>query len=277
MGIKNKIGEKKVKKLEKIYYMVRLVFQERMAYAKAMWFDIVSTLVSIFIYYFLWQIAFHERNELAKFTVTEMTTYVILSKVLASQFAGGINSHFALWIYEGTIGTELTRPVSIFMILATRRGGEFLFYVLFKALPIFLISFGLLQGAGPYSFLSFLLFLLSILISVGIMFYVEVLVGIGSFYTLTYHALGFTKRALMDLLSGGVVPLFLFPEVLEKVLNFLPFAGMVSIPINIFLGKYGIQTSLFYIALQCFWMIILYQIAHGCYKKSIRKVVVQGG
>lgn len=266
-----------MKKLEKVYYMVRLVFLEKLAYTKALWFDIVATLASVFIYHFLWQIVFKERNEMAGFTAVEMTTYVILSKTLASQFSGGINRYFAAWIYEGSIGTEMTRPVSLFTILASRRAGEFLFYIFFKAVPVLLIGFLALGGTGPAGTWNLLLFLLSVVLSIGIMFYLEMIVGMGSFYTLTQHALAYTKTALMDLLSGGVVPLFLFPDVMEKILNFLPFAGMVSIPVNIFLGKYTLKTSLFYIGIQCFWILFMYLAAHGCFLRVIKKVIVQGG
>lgn len=135
-----------MKKLEKFYYMARLVFMEKMAYTKAIWFDIISTVVSIVIYYFLWKMVFQERNELAGFTMAEMMTYVILSKVLASQFWGGINLTLAQWIYSGTIGSELIRPVSLFTSLFTRRMGEFCFYMLFKAIPVTIIGYFILGG-----------------------------------------------------------------------------------------------------------------------------------
>ena len=81
-----------------------MTFLEKMAYTKAVWFNTIGTLVSIFSYYFLWKVVFMGENELVGFTMGEMITYVILSKVLSSQFAGGINMQFAEWVYEGTIG-----------------------------------------------------------------------------------------------------------------------------------------------------------------------------
>lgn len=115
--------------MKKFYYLVRMTFLEKMAYTKAVWFNTIGTLVSIFSYYFLWKVVFMGENELVGFTMGEMITYVILSKVLSSQFAGGINMQFAEWVYEGTIGTELLRPVTLFYTLFARRSGEFAYFM----------------------------------------------------------------------------------------------------------------------------------------------------
>lgn len=263
--------------MRKIFFLIRLIFLEKMAYMKALWFDCFSTLISIFLYYFLWQIIFRDSQQISGYTFEEMTTYVILSKVLASQFYEGINRYFATWIYEGRIGSELLRPISLFTNLGTRRAGEFLFFVLFKALPVLVISYGFLNGTGPKDIVSFGFFLCNVILSVGILFFVEVLVGMMAFYTLTYYSIDFTKSALLDFLSGAVVPFFLFPESISKILNYLPFAGMVSIPINMFLGKYEVKEIINLLIIQLLWLLLFGGLTYLMYKISIRKVVVQGG
>ena len=63
--------------------------------------------------------------------------------------------------------------------------------------------------------------------------------------------------AVLSILSGGVVPLALFPEGVARVFGLLPFAGMVSVPLNIFLGKYRLEECMGYMGLQIFWCIIM--------------------
>ncbi|MFR0666759.1 MAG: hypothetical protein ACLSIF_08675 [Faecalimonas umbilicata] len=55
--------------MKKFYYLVRMTFLEKMAYTKAVWFNTIGTLVSIFSYYFLWKIVFMGENELVGFTM----------------------------------------------------------------------------------------------------------------------------------------------------------------------------------------------------------------
>lgn len=257
--------------------LMRMTFLEKLAYAKAAWFDIAGTMVSILIYYFLWKYVFMERNELNGYTMAQMTTYVILSRMLSSQFSGGINIPFAEWIYDGGIGMELLRPVTLFFTLSAKRLGEFLFFVLFKGLPVMIVSILILRGTGPAGGTEVLLFCVSTLLSLIIMFYIEFMVGIGSFYTLNSYGLRFTKAAVLSVLSGGIVPLFLFPKMLAQVLDLLPFAGMVSVPVQIFLGKYTYGQTTFYLLMQCAWAMIMGVFAHLLYHLAIRKVIVQGG
>ena len=73
------------------------------------------------------------------------------------------------------------------------------------------------------------------------------------------------------------MPIFFFPEAIVKVLDYMPFAGMVSVPVQIYMGKYGMAESVKYITLQIVWCILLFGFAKFFYAKSIRKVVVQGG
>lgn len=263
--------------VKKFCSIVKLTFLTNFAYIKAFWLNIIGTAVSIVVYYFLWQYVFQKQETIAGFTMAQMTTYVILSRVLSSQFSGGINMEFADWIYEGTIGMELLRPISLFFNLFAKRMGEFLFFVLFKGLPITVICIFVMGGSAPFGAAQFLLFVVSVLISIGLMFFIEFMVGLCSFYTFNNHGLRFMKSSLLSILSGGVVPIFFFPEAIVKVLDYMPFAGMVSVPVQIYMGKYGMTESIKYIGLQLVWCILLFGLAKFFYAKSIRKVVVQGG
>lgn len=270
-------GKDNEEKAAKLLYMARLVFLEKLAYTKALWVDIAGTMAAIFIYYFLWRVVFQKQQELAGYTMVQMITYVILSKILSSQFSGGINRTFAQWIYSGEIGSELIRPVSLFTNLFGRRVGEFGFYIIFKAIPVMILSFLILGGKGPAGFAHFVLFFISVCVSIVLMFYFEMIFGIGTIYILSTSAMCFLKQALLELLSGGIVPLAVFPDVIENILNILPFAGMVSVPVNIFLGKYTMPESLIYIMIQTVWCFGMSLAAHWCCRKALKRVVVQGG
>ena len=184
---------------------------------------------------------------------------------------------FAEWVYEGTIGTELLRPVDfVLYIICTAQWRVCIFYFM-EGNSGFFHSFFILRGVGPAGAGEFLLFLISVLLALVILFYVEFMVGLASFYTLSMFGMAFTKTAVLSILSGGVVPLALFPEGVARVFGLLPFAGMVSVPLNIFLGKYGLEECMGYMGLQIFWCIVMGALAHLLYHMVIRKVIVQGG
>ena len=193
--------------MKKLCYLIKITFQTKFAYIKAFWFNIFGTAVSILIYYFLWKYVFQSRDELHGFTAAQITTYVILSRLLSSQFSGGINREFAEWVQRGDIVVELLRPVPlVFTLFGKRVGNSF--------------SFSFSKEFGYYSrkpdigrhrsdsAANLILFFTSVLISIGLMFWIEIMVGLVSFFTLSSYGLGYTKTALMSILSGGIVPLF---------------------------------------------------------------------
>lgn len=263
--------------MEKFRYLIKMTFMTKFAYVKAFWINIAGTFVSIIIYYFLWQFVFRQQDSLAGYTSAQMTAYVILSRMLSSQFGGGINSELSGWIRTGMIGTELLRPVSLFFTLFAKRVGEFVFFALFKGVPVAVVCFLALGGAAPAGIWNFMVFLVSVCLSIGIMFFFEFMVGICAFYTNHSYSLAYAKNSLLSILSGGVVPLFLFPAGVAKVLDYLPFAGMVSVPVKIYLGKYLPGEIWQFVVLQAVWVLVLYVAAHVFYNQAIRRIVVQGG
>lgn len=261
----------------KMFALIRVTFMTKMAYIRAFWFNIFGTAVSILIYYFLWKYVFQTTESFHGFSMGEITSYVILSRVLASQFSGGINKDFSEWIYKGDIAIELLRPISLFFSLWSKRLGEFLFFMVFKGIPVTIIGMIFLKGSMPCGGIEFLLFLLSVLISIGILFWMEILVGLLAFFTLNSYGVASAKSAFFSILSGGVVPIFLFPDRFAVFLNSLPFAGMVSVPIHIYLGKYTMNQAVDFILLQIVWTVILGILVSVFYKFAVKKVVVQGG
>lgn len=52
---------------------------------------------------------------------------------------------------------------------------------------------------------------------------------------------------------------------------------MVSVPVNIYLGKYLPEETWRFVGLQIVWILILWAAAHIFYSQAIRRIVIQGG
>lgn len=57
----------------------------------------------------------------------------------------------------------------------------------------------------------------------------------------------------------------------------MPFAGMVSVPVQIYLGKYTVTEAFSFLGLQIVWVTLLGTGAMTFYRFAMKKVVVQGG
>ena len=82
---------------------------------------------------------------------------------------------------------------------------------------------------------------------------------------------------LSDILSGLVLPIPFFPNVLQKISNFLPYRYVSDFPFRLYVGNISLQEGIKGIIIQIIWIIILILIGKLITKKALKKVVIQGG
>jgi ABC-2 type transport system permease protein len=257
--------------------IVHMTIKTSLAYRSALLLGILSTSVSIIIFYFLWRVVFDDAQYIRGFTFPMMVTYVILSRVIAGQFAGGINGTIASHIQYGSIAVELLRPISFMRLMLMKRLGEFVQYIFSRAIPVTFTAALVFGIMPPVNITALLLFFISIFVGIIILYFVEFMVGLISFYTLDFYGVLFAKTALLTLLSGAVVPFAMFPAGLANVLELLPFQFIVHTPVSIYMGLISGNEALIAIGFQVIWVGILWMLAALFYSIAIKKVVVQGG
>ena len=82
---------------------------------------------------------------------------------------------------------------------------------------------------------------------------------------------------LSDFLMGQLIPLQFFPEAFRKVVELTPFAAMQNLPLQIYCGTVAGSALTQALALQGFWLIALVGCGVLWMRRSLRRVVVQGG
>lgn len=91
-------------------------------------------------------------------------------------------------------------------------------------LPIAVIvclTYGLASPVSPLHGLAFLAFWL---LSFAMLFTLVTLAGLPTFWLMTVFALEWFLMSIMTLLSGGLAPLWLFPDWLAAIAGHMPFA-----------------------------------------------------
>jgi len=261
----------------KTFGVASITIKQKIIYRSSVWFGTISVLVSILVYFFLWSAIFAKQTVFRGYTFPMMVTYVVISRVLASQFSGGVNLILAEAVYEGSIGVELLRPIGLIWNLLAQRLGEFAQFVIFKALPVSVFASIILGGMPPSGWKSALLFAVSVIMSILLLFFMEVIMGLVSFYTLNYDGVRFAKDALLAILSGGLAPISIFPETVRRVFLFLPFQNLISTPINIYLGILSAKDAIIALGIEALWTAVFGILAFLFYQRAIKKVIVQGG
>ena len=84
-------------------------------------------------------------------------------------------------------------------------------------------------------------------------------------------------NCIMEVLSGGLVPVVLLPGVIQKTTYYLPFRLISDLPFRVYTNNIGIYEGLTSIGLQVIWIAVLVFLGNMIVKRSLRKVFVQGG
>ena len=83
--------------------------------------------------------------------------------------------------------------------------------------------------------------------------------------------------AIVTILSGMIVPIPLYPDWAQTILNFLPFRGLVDVPFRLYLGHIPPGELPFLLAHQLAWTLAIVIFGRWVLSRGLRRVVIQGG
>lgn len=81
----------------------------------------------------------------------------------------------------------------------------------------------------------------------------------------------------MAALSGNIVPLTLFPEKVQSLIRYQPFAQALDAPIRMYQHQQALPDFTLSLAVQALWLAVLTLCARMLWRRQLRSMVVQGG
>lgn len=196
---------------------------------------------------------------------------------------------FMVWFYEGEIfnsiisggiAYELVRPINLYAQWFCLSVANRLSKAILRCMPILIIAFIVpdpFRMSFPVGIYQFLLFLISMILSLCVIVSFTMIVYISTFYTLSPTGIRIVFTALADFLAGGIIPLPFFPQPFRRIAELLPFAAMQNMPLRIYSGDISGISAVHGIGLQIFWLIALILLGKLMMKNALGKVLVQGG
>lgn len=256
--------------------------QELLAYKWSFYLFIVSSLFNVFVMYYLWKAIYNSSSNpsINGFTLNEMIVYIFMSFITSNLVWVGVTRDIGTEVIEGTIAMNLIKPINYQIRLLYSSLGNMLFKFMVPGLPIWIVMVivrYIRLGELPPSPIIIVTYLVSVVLSFGIMFLFDFCFGLLSFYTTYIWGLNLAKQAILGFLTGQLIPLSFFPEVVQKVFDFLPFASMNYVPVMIYLNKMSTQKVLFSLGVQVIWILLLYLLANCLWSRVIKRITILGG
>ena len=259
----------------------KLKFMSSLQYRTAAWAGIATQFFFGFVYIMVYVAFYESGGKSLPMELPQVVTYLWLNQALlalVNQFSR--DQELFKLIKEGGISYELARPKNLYFMWYFKVIGQRLANVTLRFIPLIIVTSLLpypFHFGGPASFLHFLMFLLSLgcgtlLVTALTVFYPIVMLK-------TMNEKGFVNLiiTLADILSGIVVPIPFFPKFLQVISSLLPFQYISDLPFRIYVGNISLYDGVFGICIQVIWIVLFILFGNFLMKRSLKRVVVQGG
>ncbi|GII03611.1 ABC transporter permease [Planobispora takensis] len=219
----------------------------------------------------LWQ----ARPGLAGYDVADAVTFCFLSQAFIGPmqlFGGGMQ--LSERVRNGDIAVDLLRPASLQVWTLADDLGRAGYLVLLRSLPptvVGAVLFGLVTPEDPATWAAFTV---SCLLAVVVSFGWRYLIALSSCWILDERGMQSLSIVMMMFFSGMILPLNLYPGLLGDIVRALPWAAIVQVPADVYLGKHDVTRAL---GFQLLWAVALFALGALATRAARRKVVIQGG
>jgi viologen exporter family transport system permease protein len=219
---------------------------------------------------------FRHRTDIGGYDARDTVTYVWLAQAMIMTVYAFGWYELALRIRDGSIATDLARPLSPLRYWLASDLGRAPYHFLYRGLPPFVIGAFVFELHYP-SARDAVAFLVSLTLAVVVSLAFRFLYNTAAFWLLDYRGVSNIAITASLFFSGMILPLAFFPEWLKAVAYALPFQAMIQVPIDIYLGKHDGASLAGVLALQVGWAVALLGLAAAALHAGTRKVVIQGG
>jgi ABC-2 type transport system permease protein len=220
---------------------------------------------------------FQTSGNIAGYDIETAVTYAWITQALIM-----IVALWGWWDVEQTIRTgdvvsDLSKPFSYLGFWLARDLGRALYFVAFRAAPILVCGQVLFGLYWPSSVGAWLAFIVSTVLAVVVSFGWRFLLNLSAFWTTDARGLGYIALAATTFLGGFVVPVRLFPDWLQAIVNVLPFTSITQIPADLFVERLSGGAAIAALAQQAIWAVVMLGAAQLVTTIATRRVVIQGG
>ncbi|MYA03766.1 MAG: hypothetical protein F4Y37_04035 [Caldilineaceae bacterium SB0664_bin_22] len=196
-----------------------------------------------------------------------MAELVVLSKpLLAEEISDSIKT--------GSIAYDLMRPLDFGLFHLSRYAGHVAFRACVNLLAGGIVVW-LLVGPPP-AWQGLFPAVLALMLSWGLEFCFEALIGLAAFWTEDISAFRWIHQKISFILGGLFLPLDFYPPWLAAVARVLPFASIIYAPGRLFVDP-DAGRLLSTLALQLGWLVVLGFAFRLLSSRTLRRLTINGG
>jgi ABC-2 type transport system permease protein len=207
----------------------------------------------------------------------DLVSYIWLGQATLLLIPWNVDTEVRSQVRTGGIAYEWLRPLDLYWHWFARSVALRTAPTLLRAIPVLLLAslfFGLrLPSTGAAACGWLVLTGAAVLLSSAI----TTLLNISLLWTVSGDGIARLMPTVAYLFSGMILPLPLYPDWAQKLINFLPFRGLIDVPFRVYLGHLPAQQVPALLLQQLIWIAVLIGFGRWLLGRARLRLVVQGG
>ena len=247
-----------------------------LAYSIWVWMELFVQVIALVIFVAFWRAVYASTDTIAGLSLQQTLNYILLARVFAPLTYTSVIHYFGRLLREGQMAIELLRPLD-FQGQTYIGGLAEACTTLVLQMPLVLVAvifFGLRLPLDPVVWGCFLI---SALLGHTAVFFFDWILGCLSFYITENWGLSMVRYGVGLFFSGMLIPLVMMPDWLQRVVNAVPLAQALYVPVALLSEITPVSEAPRILLTQLIWLIGLGVLSRLIFRRAVRRVTVQGG
>lgn len=220
---------------------------------------------------------YHSSKSTQPIALSDLVTYLWLGQATFVLQPWGVDGDIAGMIRSGNVVYELLRPVDLYSLWYGRALAMRTAPTIVRGVPMFIIA-GLFFGMrAPASYVSFAAWALSIVGAVLLSAAFTTLFTIFLLWTISGDGIYRLSFVFVYMFSGMLIPLPLYPNWMQGIINFMPFRGLYDTPSRLYIGHIPPQEVFSVLIQQIAWTLLIVILGRFLLYRATKRLVAQGG
>lgn len=263
-------------RLEKYGAVGRLNLQNHLIYITDFFWRSLFLVIIVFVFLQLWRVAYGslEVDTVADYTLPEMLWYFMFAETIVlsrPRLSGKIDDD----VKQGSLAYALSKPYNYVLYHYAAFASEVALRLVTNVFVGSLVTYWMVK-AIPISANGLPFLLISLSLSLSMEFCLLMSIGLLAFWMEDTTSVWFIYQKLVFILGGMLLPLEVYPEVLQSAAGALPLKYIVYGPARLFV-KFDLVQWWTLTWGQLLWILGLGMMVAVLYRMGVRQLNVNGG
>lgn len=255
--------------------LIRITARQFVAFRMNLVFTALVFMIQLYVTRSVWEAVYAGRS-----VVDGVSAHTLLVYLTIAALGGWFLPTLTAWtiqerVLSGDIALDLVRPFNFLKQVFAQDIGSA--WGVAPTLVVFVPAAVLVGSLDPPSPVSFMLYLVSYALGFLVSSLIGMHIGLLAFWIQQVNGIRAIVGVSSGFLSGALVPLWLMPDGIRVVFQFLPFQALAFLPASIYSGQVSGRDVMEPLAIQVLWIAILLVTVRLMWGRAQERIVIHGG